>query len=37
MHNEIYIEDVLFENNFGGDDYIRPKICDIIILKILIR
>ena len=29
--NEIYIEDVLFENNFGGDDYIRPKICDIII------
>lgn len=29
--NEIYIEDILFENNFGGDDYIRPKICDIII------
>ena len=29
--NEIYIEDVLFENNFGGDDYIRSKICDIII------
>lgn len=29
--NEIYIEDVLFENNFGGDDYIRPKICNIII------
>ena len=29
--NEIYIEDVLFENNFGGDDYIRPKVCDILI------
>lgn len=28
---EIYIEDVLFENKFGGDDYIRPKICDILI------
>lgn len=28
--SDIYIEDILFENNFGGDDYIRPKICDII-------
>lgn len=28
--NEVYIEDILFENKFGGDDYIRPKICDII-------
>lgn len=28
---EVYIEDVLFENKFGGDDYIRPKVCDIII------
>jgi hypothetical protein len=29
--NEVYIEDVLFENKFGGDDYIRPRVCDIII------
>jgi hypothetical protein len=28
--NEVYIEDILFENNFGGDDYIRPKVCQII-------
>ncbi len=28
---DIYIEDLLFENNFGGDDYIRPKVVDIII------
>lgn len=28
--NDVYIEAILFENNFGGDDYIRPKICDII-------
>lgn len=28
--NEVYIEDILFENKFGGDDYIRPRICDII-------
>ena len=28
--NEVYIEDVLFENKFGGDDYIRPKVCDIV-------
>lgn len=28
---DIYIEDVLFENNFGGDDYIRPKVCDMLI------
>ena len=27
---DVYIEDVLFLNNFGGDDYIRPRICDII-------
>lgn len=29
--NEVYIEDILFLNKFGGDDYIRPKICDILI------
>lgn len=29
--NEGYVEDVLFENKFGGDDYIRPKICDMLI------
>ena len=28
--NEVYIEDVLFENKFGGDDYIRPRVCNII-------
>lgn len=28
--NDIYIEDVLFENKFGGDDYIRPRVRDII-------
>lgn len=28
--NEVYIEDILFENKFGGDDYIRPKVCSII-------
>ena len=29
-NNEVYIEDILFENKFGGDDYIRPKVCDIV-------
>ena len=28
--NEVYIEDVWFENKFGGDDYSRPKVCDIV-------
>lgn len=28
--NEIYIEKVLFRNKFGGDDYIRPLVRDII-------
>ena len=28
--NEVYVEDVLFENKFGGDDYIRPKVRDIL-------
>ena len=27
---EIYIEDVLFKHKFGGDDYIRPLVRDII-------
>ena len=29
--NEVYIEDVWFENKFGGDDYSRPRVCDIVI------
>lgn len=29
--NEVYIEDVLFKNKFGGDDYIRPILRDILI------
>ena len=29
--NEIYIEDILFKNKFGGDDYIRPLVRDMII------
>ena len=28
--NEIYIEDVLFKNKFGGDDYIRPLVRDML-------
>lgn len=28
--NEIYIEKILFRNKFGGDDYIRPLVRDII-------
>lgn len=28
--NEVYIEDILFLNKFGGDDYIRPLITKII-------
>jgi hypothetical protein len=28
--NEIYIEDVLFKHKFGGDDYIRPYVKNII-------
>ena len=27
---EIYIEDILFKHKFGGDDYIRPLVRDII-------
>ena len=26
--NEVYIEDIWFENKFGGDDYSRPRVCD---------
>ena len=28
---EVYIEDILFMNKFGGDDYSRPRVCQIII------
>ena len=35
--NEVYIEDVLFKNKFGGDDYIRPYVRDIIINHNLTR
>ena len=28
--NEVYIEDILFKNKFGGDDYIRPLVRDMI-------
>lgn len=28
---EVYIEKVLFRNKFGGDDYIRPKVRDMIV------
>ena len=29
--NEVYIESVLFKHKFGGDDYIRPYVRDMII------
>ena len=29
--NEVYIEKVLFKNKFGGDDYIRPFVKNILI------
>lgn len=29
--NEVYIEKILFKNKFGGDDYIRPFVKNIII------
>ena len=28
--NEVYIEDIWFENKFGGDDYSRPRVCNIV-------
>lgn len=27
---EVYIEDILFMNKFGGDDYSRPRVCQIL-------
>lgn len=27
---DVYIDDILFINNFGGDDYSRPRVCNII-------
>lgn len=29
--NEVYIEDIWFENKFGGDDYSRPRVCNTVI------
>ena len=29
--NEVYIEKILFKHNFGGDDYIRPYVKNLII------
>jgi len=29
--NEVYIEDILFMNKFGGDDYSRPRVCNIVV------
>ena len=34
---EVYIEDVLFMNKFGGDDYSRPKVCQIIMKHLVQR
>lgn len=28
---DVYIEDIFFEHNFGGDDYSRPRVCDTLI------
>lgn len=28
---EVYIEKILFKNKFGGDDYIRPRVRDMIV------
>lgn len=35
--NEVYIEDILFKNKFGGDDYIRPLVRDMIIKHKVVR
>lgn len=35
--NEVYIEDILFENKFGGDDYIRPRVCNMIMKHKVVR
>jgi len=29
--NEVYIDDILFMNKFGGDDYSRPRVCNIVV------
>ena len=34
---EVYIEDILFMNKFGGDDYSRPKVCQIIMKHLVQR
>lgn len=28
--NEVYIDDIWFENKFGGDDYSRSRVCNIV-------
>jgi len=35
--NEIYIEDILFKHKFGGDDYIRPFVRDIVMCNKVTR
>lgn len=35
--NEVYIEDILFMNKFGGDDYSRPRVCNIIMKHLVQR
>lgn len=35
--NEVYIEDILFMNKFGGDDYSRPMVCNIIMKHLVQR
>ena len=35
--NEVYIEKVLFKNKFGGDDYIRPYVKNILITNNVTR
>lgn len=35
--NEVYIEDILFMNKFGGDDFSRPRVCSIVIKNGVLR
>ena len=35
--NDVFIEKVLFRNKFGGDDYIRPYVKDILIRNNVLR
>ena len=35
--NEVYIESVLFKHKFGGDDYIRPYVRDMIMVHNVTR